>query len=509
MATNAQSARPLNSSANDKFLAAARPADYRRIREVLAAADYTDKGITQVLGVDTLNRLGERKLPVLLRRVSGKRPLETLIRLFILGEPVDVGTAARAFAPMPVDEWVHIGLVSQNGSQVQPAVQLRCYQGMVIAYDFIRRGPGGLQREYVMGVSPSSLVLASMTVRRGIRSALDLGTGCGIQAFLAASHSERVVGVDCNARALAVSRFNTYLNGISNVQFRNGNMFDPVAGETFDLIVSNPPFIISPDNRHFFLNSGMDSDDVCRRIVKEAPAFLNEGGYCVFNANWAVVDGEDWRARLADWFEGTGCDGLVILQGVQDLGEYAASLIEVGSNEQAEYLRHFNEWMDYYGAHRMTGIGQGVIIMRRASQRRNWFAVGDTPQNVAFPSGGDVERLVELQTFLHSLTHDDDLLEHCLKLAPNVRLEQTHEFVDGSWRQISGRLYRIGGLEYSGLLDGPSAAALTHFNGLRPLRECLMQLAGALNADPSVFIPAALALVRRLIEQGFVLPAEL
>jgi len=281
-----------------------------------------------------------------------------------------------------------------------------------------------------------------------------------------------------------------------------------VAGETFDLIVSNPPFIISPDNRHLFLNSGLDSDDICRRIVREAPAFLKEGGYCVFNANWAVVEGEDWRARLAAWFEGTGCDGLVVLQGIQDLGEYAAGLIEIGSNEQNDYLRHFNEWMDYYGAHHMTGIGQGVIVMRRASGRRNWFAVEDPPQNMAYPSGGDVERLVELQTFLHSLNKETDLLDHRLKLAPNVRLEQTHAIEDGTWRQLSGRIYRVGGLEYSGSLDAQSAAALAQFDGRRPLRECLMQLADTMKADPAVFVPAAIALVRRLIEQGFILPAD-
>jgi SAM-dependent methyltransferase len=421
---------------------------------------------------------------------------------------VDVAAATRAFAPMSLDEWVKIGLVSRSGTLVQPAVQLRCFQGMVIAFDFIQRGPGGLREDYVMGVSPSSLVLATMTVRRPIRSALDLGTGSGIQAFLAAAHTERVLGVDCNARALAVSRFNAQLNGISNVEFRDGDMFGPVAGETFELIVSNPPFIISPDNRHLFLNSGSDSDDICRRIVREAPAFLKEGGYCVFNANWAVIEGEDWRARLAAWFDGTGCDGLVILQGIQDLGEYAAGLIEVGVNEQTEFIRHFNQWMDYYGAHRMTGIGQGVIIMRRASDRRNWFAVEGPPQNVAYPSGGDVERFVELRTFLHFLNNDDDLLDRCLKLAPNVRLEQTLGIKDGTWHQLSGRIYRVGGLEYSGSLDGESAASLAQFDGRRPLRECLMQVAAMLKADPSVFFPGALALVRRLVEQGFVLPAE-
>jgi SAM-dependent methyltransferase len=508
MASNAHSIRPLQSTSTDRFLVAANPSDYQRIRDVLAAADYTDKGITQRLGTDTLNRLGERKLPVLLRRISGKTPLDTLIQLFILGEPADVAAASSAFAPMTVDEWVNIGLVSRNGTLVQPALQLRCFQSMVIAFDFIRRGPGGLPKDYVMGVSPSSLVLATMTPRRPIRSALDLGTGSGIQSFMAAAHSEHVVSIGCNARALAVSRFNAHLNGISNIEFRDGDMFGPVAGETFDLIVTNPPFIISPENRHLFLNSGLDGDDICRRIVREAPAFLKEGGYCVLNVNWAVVEGEDWRARLASWFKGNKCDGLVILQGIQDLGEYAAGLIEVGTNDQAEYVRHFNEWMDYYGAHRMTGIGQGVIIMRRAFGRRNWFAVDGPPQNVAYPSGSDVERLFELRTFLHLLSSHSDLLNQSLKLAPNVRLEQTLGIEDGAWRQLSGRIYRVGGLEFSGSLDGQSAAALAQFDGRRTLRECLMQVADMLKEDPSAFFPGALALVRRMIEQGFILPAD-
>jgi predicted RNA methylase len=444
----------------------------------------------------------------MLRRTAGGTPLETLIRLFILGHPVEAEAATRAFAPMALEDWVKVGLVTAAGSLVEPSLQLRCYKGMVIAYDFLRRGPDGVDRDYVMGVSPSSLTLASMTVRRPIRSALDLGTGCGIQAFLAAGHSQQVVGIDCNARALAISRFNANLNHIENVQFRDGDMFGPVAGESFDLIVSNPPFIISPDNRHMFLNSCLEGDEICRRILKEAQPFLSEGGYAVFNANWAAVEGEDWRSRLAGWFDGTGCDGLVILQSVLELGEYAASLIEVGNIGQDEFTRHFNEWMDYYASRRMTGIGQGVIVMRRAGGRPNWFAVEDPPQNIAFPSGDDVARLVDSRTFLHSLAKDEDLLDKCLKVAPNVRLEQTSEPGEGMWRQISGRIYRVGGLEYSGALDGSSATALGEFDGRRPLREFLTPLAASLNADTSVFIPGALTLIRRLIEQGFLLPAD-
>ncbi|MGH9679863.1 MAG: methyltransferase, partial [Candidatus Acidiferrales bacterium] len=397
--------------------------------------------------------------------------------------------------------------IGVTGSTAVGSFQLRCYRNLVMAYDFPRRGRGGLRQDYVMGVSPSSLVLAGMTVRRKCGLALDLGSGCGIQAVLAAPHSRRVIGVDCNPRATGVAQFNAQLNGLGNVEFRIGDLFEPVKGETFDLIVSNPPFIISPENRHYFLNSGLEGDEICRRIVKDAPRFLNDGGYCILNANWAVVEGEDWRARLAGWLEGTGCDGLVFLQDTRDLGEYAASLIEVGNNEEAEYPRIFDKWMDYYAKLRVARIGQGVIVMRRAAGRSNWFAVESAPENIAYPSGEDVARLVELRTFLHSLPAEKDFLDARLKLAENVKLEQVCEASDGAWRAVSGRVRRVGGLEYSGALDGPSAAALAKWNGERPLRECLGELAAQLNMDFNALAPAALPIIRRLVEQGFLVPA--
>src|SRR5215470_13143158 len=145
--------------------------DFQRIRDVLAGANYTDAGIIKVLGIDSLSRLRERRLPALLRRTGGGTPLETLIRLFILGQPCDVAAARRAFAPMGLNKWIEIGLVEVTDSLVHATLQLRCYQGLILAYDFPRRGRGGLRQDFVMGVSPSSLVLVSMTIRRKNRSA--------------------------------------------------------------------------------------------------------------------------------------------------------------------------------------------------------------------------------------------------------------------------------------------------------------------------------------------------
>ena len=135
------------------------PGDYGRIRDVLARAGYTDEGVVKALGVDTLSRLREKKVPALLRRTRGGTPLETLIRLFILDQPVDASSVARALAPMMPDDWIAFGLLEADGPQIYASVQLRCYQGLVLAYDFPRRGQGGVRSDYVMGVSPSSLVL--------------------------------------------------------------------------------------------------------------------------------------------------------------------------------------------------------------------------------------------------------------------------------------------------------------------------------------------------------------
>ena len=487
---------------------AADPGDCRRIREVLAKANYNEQAVSAALGVETLGKLGERKLPALLRRTSDGTPLQTLTRLFVLGQTADLAAFERAIAPMTVVEWVEMRLVEVTGASVLGCLQLRCYQGLVFAYDFPRRGRGGLPQDYVMGVSPSSLVLAGMTVRGANETTLDLGSGCGIQAILASPHSRRVVGVDCNSRANGVARFNAGLNGISNVEFREGDMFAPVEGETFDLIVSNPPFIISPENRHMFLNSGMEDDGICRKVVKQSPRFLNEGGYCVLNANWAVLEDEDWRARLANWFADTGCDGLVFQQDTRDLGDYAAGLIEVGNDDGVEYMKIFDRWMDYYAKRRITGIGQGVIVMRRASGRPNWFAVEPAPASIAFPSGEDVKLFVKLRTFLHSLRSEKDLLDSHLKLAPNVRLDQTCEVSDGAWRPVSGRVRRVGGLEYLGALDGPSAVALGQWDGTLSLKDCLSQLAAAMKTDLTTLLPTAFPIICRLVEQGFLIPAE-
>lgn len=488
--------------------AAAAPALYDRVRDALAQANYTDEGITRALGADTLLHLRERRLAALMRRTSGGSPLETLIRMFMLGQPVARAEAQRAAAADALEALFSLGLLLGEGEAVRASLQLRCWQGLVLAWDFLRRGPGGLRTDYVMGASPSSLLLAAMTPRRPFPAIFDLGSGCGIQALLASRHGTRVVGADCNPRAAAVANFNARLNRCGNVTFRLGDMFSPVAGEKFDLVVSNPPFIITPDRRHLFLNSGSEADEVCRRIVATVPEYLHEGGWCILNANWAVVADEDWTARLRSWCDQSGCDALVLYDTLRRPDEYAAGLIEVPDDDPAEYDRAFASWMDYYDQRRFIAIGQGVIALRRVRGRANWFGVEKAPLSVATPAGDDLERLFEQRTWLHQLGGDAELLEARLRLAPGVRLEQSCELEAGAWRTRAVRLQRASGLQFAGTIDAPGAALLAGFDGTRSVRDQIAKLAEMVRAEADAITPAALANVRRLTEQGFLTTAS-
>src|SRR5690606_34305992 len=105
---------------------------------------------------------------------------------------------------------------------------------------------GALPADHVLGVGGASRTLAELIVPTPVDRALDLGTGCGIQALLIARHADEVVATDISERALAFAELNARLNAVTNIEFRHGSMFEPVAGEAFDLVVSNPPFVITP-----------------------------------------------------------------------------------------------------------------------------------------------------------------------------------------------------------------------------------------------------------------------
>ena len=477
------------------------PTDHRRIRDTLAGAGYDDRGVSDLLGTSQASVAG-KKLPSLLRRTAGGSPLETLVRLFVLGVPVRLDQARAAVGDL--EWWAAGGLITLAGDDVRATVQLQCYQGLVVAFDFHRRGGAPLAPDYVMGISASTLTLAGLTVRKPNGATLDLGTGCGFQAFLATQHSERVVATDNNSRAGAIATFNAELNELTTLECRHGSLFEPVAGETFDLIVSNPPFIVSPDNDFLFLHSGMGGDEVCRTIAHQAAPHLNAGGYCQFLANWAQVAGEDWRGRLAGWFAGTGCDAYVLRRGSTAPDEYAGTWIE-----SEDFDASFEVWMDYYARLGVEAIDSGLVTMRRRAgpTPAPWFRAEDCPETMTFPAGADLERRFEAEDFLARNQTDEALLATRFRLTADARLDQQLVPAEGGWGLLDNQLRRTEGLHWSGFVDADGADLLARCDGTRTMAALLAELATAVGPEAAEMEATWPATVRRLVVCGFLVPA--
>jgi methylase of polypeptide subunit release factors len=133
--------------------------------------------------------------------------------------------------------------------------------------------------------------------------------------------TEHVLGISAasTSLALAMARLTSALNEVA-YEVRDGSLQEPVAGERFDLIVSNPPSVVSPgtDDPLVYRDSGLPGDEVVRRVVSQSSHHLNEAGWCQVLANWAHRRGEDWQERVERWIPGD-CDAWVLQRERVDL----------------------------------------------------------------------------------------------------------------------------------------------------------------------------------------------
>jgi len=220
------------------------------------------------------------------------------VRLFLLGAPLEPGEAEAAFGPVDVGALTDSAWLEQAEGGVRATLKLVPHGDLLIASDRETEGPTG--SGWVAGIHPPSVTLAKLTVRRPVVRALDVGTGNGIQALLASRQAESVVATDVNPRALALAALNARLNGATNIELREGSFFDPAQGERFDLVTCNPPYVISPETRYAYRDSGLPGDTVSRQVVEQAPAMLNEGGFAHILISWAHTTDDRW-GTLEDW----------------------------------------------------------------------------------------------------------------------------------------------------------------------------------------------------------------
>ncbi|MEV7973656.1 methyltransferase [Cellulomonas sp. NPDC089187] len=430
---------------------AADPALIDALRADLTVAGFTVDGVEDLLGpmaAAALHR--EEPLPALRATVSDGQtevadPRAALVRAFVLGVDVPRNRLAAALPTLGVDGADRLRLVAAAGAGPEDAVRarvdLRPYQaadgaGRVdwwIASDLGELATGGaLRTDHVLGVGGASTTLAQVTVRDHRARTLDLGTGCGIQALHATRHSGQVVATDISARALDFARFNAALAG-TQLDLRLGSMLEPAAGERFDLVVSNPPFVITPRGRddvpqYEYRDGGRAGDAIVRELITGVGDVLAPGGVAQLLGNWEIRRGEDWRERVGEWLVESGLDGWVIQREVQDPAQYAETWIRDGGTspdrDPVGWRERYGAWLDDFAGRDVEGIGFGIVVLHRPTgDRPQWHRLEEITGTVRQPLGPVIADALGAQD--RQLALDDAALADLhLRVAPDVTEER-------------------------------------------------------------------------------------
>jgi hypothetical protein len=466
-------------------------ADAPLVWAALQTAGWSSAALDDLLGAGARTHLDRDELSPLLRRTDGGSPLEVLARLFVLGTEVDLKQARRAGIP---ETWL-----VPDGYGVAAAVRLQpvVHGGVevLVAHD-PGRAATGVRPNQVLGVGAASLTLAAATPRAHVARTLDLGTGSGIQALLADDHSDLVVATDANPRAAAYTRLSAALGG-RDVQARVGDLLAPVEGESYDLVVSNPPFVIGPRARYTYRDAGLDGDELCRRLVTELPSVLAPGGYGVLLANWLHVEGQDGDARVQSWF-GPDVDGWVVQRELAAPEDYVTAWLR-DTDEGERFDELYDAWMDWFALREVEAVAFGVLAMRAGGTGR--VHLDDAPQPVAATWGEQVPAFFTRQEAL-----DRGVLATAWRLREDVRLHQVARATEEGWVADAQLLQQEAGLRWSGGVDVYGATLLAGCDGSRPLGDLLQVLASSAGISPEDAAEQVLPVVTRLVEQGFLVP---
>ena len=444
---------------------AATPEQAASLRADLADSGWGVEAVAALLGeaADAALRR-EIRLPALravraaLADGPAPSPVAVLTALFMLGEPVPATALDAALPRTAAAGAAAIGLVGEpdGAGCVRALVDLRPHEAVDdagevrwwVASDLGELVTGrALAPDHVLGVGGAGLTLVGLTPRTRVRTALDLGCGCGIQTLYLLRHAEHVVATDISARALAFTAFNAALAGVSvtgapdagsepvlgsgRLELLRGSLLEPVVGRRFDLIASNPPFVLTPPAVREAGLPLMEYRDAGGPILPGLVAGLGEhlepGAVAVMLGNWEHRGTGSWRDAVAAWVP-EELDAWVIERELQDPVEYATMWLRDGGLTPERDAEGFDAaleaWIDDFEARDVRGVGFGYLIVHRPRRRREpWRLLEEVTTSGQGVLGPHVAEVLEVREQLAGL--DDEAVAdlHPL-LAPDVTEER-------------------------------------------------------------------------------------
>ena len=481
-----------------------------RVREALLTIGVTPSGVVRALGHEPARDLSHDE-PGPARQVLAERDdaAATLITTLLLGDDVPM---ARARDPLiPLDDLIALGIVRRQGDvlrallKVEPLTRAGGLPGWVVS-DFRRVRP--LPADHVLGLGGAATSLSNLTIRERVDSALDLGTGSGVQLLHLADHAAHVTGTDINARALVLARISLGLNGV-DARLLEGDRYAPVSSERFDLIVANPPMVIGSTRTLTYRDSGLEGDAMSALVTRRSVDHLTDGGRSQLLAHWLHVEGQDWRQRVADWIPGAS-DAWVVQREALAPEDYVAMWREDSGDDGAAASAGGppspaarDDWLAWFGQHRVEAIGMGWITVQRTGGARGTLRLEDLRHAVEQPVGRCAAELLNAWCLLRT-AGPDRLLALVLAVPSDVSVESVAAARAGA----RPRLVQAGGLRRTAPTDEFGASVVARCDGHRTLEDVLRGACSEFDIDLRDVLEGALDAVSGLIEAGFLVPAQ-
>ena len=478
--------------------------DIARLREDLLTVGYTLDAVSDRLGPVALAGLARNSTPAATRRLGDADDAQAdAIRLWLLQQPVPADRLAgrvslpalRAAGLVEGTDAVRATVaVSPHGSERRQG--WLCSDQTPLDTRVTPPRP-----DFVLGASPASTTLSQLVPQRRFARALDLGTGCGIQAL----HLDAgdIIATDLNPRALGLARISLGLSGVA-ADLRLGSLYEPVAGERFDLIVTNPPYVIGPPaaDRLVYRDGGFAGDDLMREVVTGAGDHLADDGYLVVLGNWATTS-RDWTERLADWIAPTGCDALVLQRERLDPYEYVELwLADAGLADTPGYLQRYTAWLDYFNSCGIESVGLGWLVLHRSGRERPEVRLEEWPHAVHQPVGDAFNAFFDAVG--GSRLPDAEFLAARWRVHPEVVQETLGTPGAADPRHVVLRQqFGFGRAVESGTAVSAIVGAC---DGDLPLGVLVDAVAGLLDAESEGLRAEVLPPLRRLVLDGYLLP---
>jgi len=470
----------------------------REFRKFLDASEYDTTHLTERLGRAQPPAPGEKA-----QMFDDSKVITTpnvLIRLFLLGSTIDEATS-RDFLPAPVLTFcIESGLLEVADGHIYAGVVIVPVDDLLFVSDAFRILGTDKAAEFVLPASTHSAnFLRLLTMRTPVDAALDLGCGCGMHALFAARHSNKVIATDISEAAIRYTRFNAVLNDIDNIECRQGNLFEPVENLRFDLIVSNPPFVIGPSETFVYRDNNLELDEFCELLVRETPAFLTDNGHLQMLCEWVEQEGQPWQERLTAWIR--GCDAWILHSSPVSPADYVLQRSNDISGDGVN-TGSTDDWTAYFRASNVHAIHPGMITLRRRNGE-NWIHLQPLLSDVETEAGQAIIDGIAAIDFLEACD-DESLLKATLRLADGLEAEQ----IQADGKAIGVYLRVNNGLAVEAEIDGPIAAFLNLFDRKRTVRECIEKFGALTDADTNQLTTDLLEILKVFVSRGFLMPAD-